>query len=70
MESIIIQSDSKKDLSLLQQLAEKMGLKTHVLTQSEKEDIAISKAINKNSPSESLMMEDAVKYYKKLDKAE
>ena len=70
MESIIIHSDSKKDLSLLQQLAEKMGLKTHVLTQSEKEDIAIAKAINENRPSETLLKEDAMKYYDKLDKAE
>ena len=70
MESIIIHSDSKKDLSLLQQLAEKMGLKTHLLTKSEKEDIALAKAIQKNDATENLVMEDAVDYYKKLGKAE
>lgn len=69
MESIIIHSDSKKDLNLLQQLAEKMGLKTHLLTQSEKDDLALANAIQQNNSSENLLMDDALAYYKKLDKA-
>ncbi|MGI4021535.1 MAG: hypothetical protein ACRYFA_08525 [Janthinobacterium lividum] len=69
MESIIIHSSNKKDLDLLQYLAEKMGLKTQVLNQSEKEDIVMMKVIQENDPTENLNLEDAVAYYQTLDKA-
>ncbi len=70
MESIIIHSNSKKDLNLLQQLAEKMGLEAHLLTRAEKENLAFAKCIQANNPAENLMMEDAVAYYNKLNKAD
>ncbi len=69
MESIIIHSNNKKDLDLLQSLAQKMGLETQVLSQSVKEDIAMMKAIDENDPAENLNLEDALTYYQTLDKA-
>ncbi len=69
MESIIIHSSNKKDLDLLQYLAQKMGLETQVLSSSVKEDIALMKAIQENDPAENVNIEDAVAYYQTLDKA-
>lgn len=69
MESIIIHSSNKKDLDLLQYLAQKMGLETEVLNQSAKEDIAMIKAIHENDPADNLNLEDALAYYQTLDKA-
>ncbi|WP_419801287.1 hypothetical protein [Mucilaginibacter sp.] len=69
MESIVIHPNNKKDLDLLQYLAQKMGLKTQILNQSEKEDIAMMKAIHENDPTENLTIENAVAYYRTLDKA-
>ncbi len=69
MESIIIHSSNKKDLDLLQSLAQKMGLETQVLSQSAKKDIAMMKAIDENDPAENLNLEDALTYYQTLDKA-
>lgn len=69
MESIIIHSSNKKDLDLLQSLAQKMGLEAQVLSQSAKEDIAMMKAIQENDPAENLNLEDALAYYQTLDKA-
>jgi len=70
MESIVIHSNNKKDLNLLQTIAQKMGFKTHILTESEKEDMVMAKAIQENDPAENLNLEDAVAYYQTLDKAE
>ncbi len=70
MESLIIHSTDKKDLNLLQEPAQKMGLKTHVLNSSEKEDMAIASAIQHNDPTENLSLKDAIAYYQTLDKAE
>jgi len=70
MESIVIHSNNKKDLNLLQTIAKKMGFKTHILTESEKEDMVMAKAIQENDPAENLNLEDAVAYYQTLDKAE
>lgn len=68
MESIVIHPNNKKDLDLLQYLAQKMGLETQILSQSEKEDIALMKAIHENDPAENLNLEDAVAYYQTLNK--
>lgn len=69
MDSIVIHPNNKKDLDLLQYLAQKMGLETQVLSQSKKEDIALMKAIHENDAAENLNLEDAVAYYQTLDKA-
>lgn len=69
MESIIIYSSNKKDLDLFQHLAQKMGLETQVLSPSEKEGLAMMKAIHENDPAENLNLEDAVAYYQTLEKA-
>ncbi|RYE21231.1 MAG: hypothetical protein EOP42_26200 [Sphingobacteriaceae bacterium] len=69
MESIIIHSSNKKDLDLLQYLAQEMGLETQILSSFVKEDIALMKAIQENDPAENLNVEDALAYYQTLDKA-
>ncbi|MVN22122.1 hypothetical protein [Mucilaginibacter arboris] len=69
MESIVIHPNNKKDLDLLQYLAQKMGLETHILTESEKEDFALMKAMQENDPAENLSLEDATAYYQTLEKA-
>ena len=47
METLLLQSNSKKDTALLQHLAEKIGLKTHKVTVDEMEDIALAYAMKK-----------------------
>jgi len=70
MESIVIHPNNKKDLDLLQYLAQKMGLENCILTESDKEDIALIKAMQENNPTENLTPEDAIAYYRTLDKAD
>jgi len=69
MGSIVIHTSNDKDLSLLQALAAKMGLSSQVLDDTAKEDFAIAKAIEENNPLEKLEFNEAVEYYKSLDKA-
>ena len=68
MASIIIHTNDKKELSLFQQLALKMGLTSHVLTESENEDFLIAQAIEENSLQDSLTLQDAKAYYQSLPK--
>ncbi|TZF82171.1 hypothetical protein FW774_15890 [Pedobacter sp. BS3] len=66
MNSIIIHTDSDSDLSLLKQLAKKMGLSSHVVSGSEKEDIGLALAIEENDSADNLTREEAVSYYQAL----
>ena len=68
MGSIIIHTSDPKDLTLFQLLALKMGLKAQILTESDKEDFVLAKAIEENDPQDHLILEDAIAYYKSLDK--
>lgn len=68
MASIIIHANNKKDISLLKELSEKMGLSSHVLTKEEKEDFNFAEAMKENTVSDNLLKEDAVAYYKSLNK--
>ena len=47
METLLLQSNSKKDMALLQSLAEKIGLKTHKLSEEDMEDIGLAYAMKK-----------------------
>jgi len=69
MASIIIHTNSQKDLSLLQELAQKMGFTSEVLDDSSKEDFALAKAIQENDSNDQLKLEDAKAYYQSLNKA-
>jgi len=68
MASIIIHANSKKDISLLKELSEKMGLSSHILSKEEKEDVNFAEAMKKNALEDNLLREDAVAYYKSLKK--
>lgn len=68
MGSIIIHTNDPKDLTLLQLLALKMGLKAQILTEADKEDFVLAKSIEENDPQDYLILEDAISYYKSLDK--
>lgn len=66
MASIIINTDSKKDISLLKELAEKMGLSSHILSKEEKEDINFAELMKQNDVQDNLLKEDALTYYRNL----
>ena len=68
MTSIIIHAENKRDISLLKELSEKMGLTAHILTDNEKEDINLGRAIDENAENENMVHEEAVAYYRSLKK--
>lgn len=68
MASIIIHTNNQKDLSMLQQLALKLGLKAEVLSGSDKEDLILAKAIEENDATDTMKLEEAMAYYQSLDK--
>ena len=68
MASIIIHTSNDRDLSLLQELAQRMGFKSQVLNVSQKEDLALAEAIEENNPDEVLSFNDAKEYYNSLNK--
>ncbi len=63
MASIIIHTNSKKDISLLKELSEKMGLSSHVLSKEEKEDINFAELMMQNNNADNLLKEEAAVYY-------
>ena len=69
MAGIIIHTTNKKDLSLLQHLADKMGLKANVFEDSEEDNI-IGKAIQENDPSDLLALKEAKEYYESLKQSD
>lgn len=69
MESIVIYTNNKEELNLLREIAEKMGFKSQIISDSDKEDLGLSKAIQENSDTEGLTFNEAIEYYKILDKA-
>ncbi|MGE6220761.1 hypothetical protein ACQKCH_13115 [Nubsella zeaxanthinifaciens] len=68
MASIIIHTDNKKDISLLKELAEKMGLSSHILTKEEKEDVNFAELMKQNDAKDNLFKEDAIAYYRNIRK--
>lgn len=69
MGSIIIHPNNPKELSILQQLANKMGLQSEVLKENEKADIALVQAMEENDPTEQYNLEDALNYYEDLKRS-
>ena len=67
--SIIIHTNSKKELSLLQEFAKRMGFSAQILSDEDKEDIGLADMMNKNNPTDSLQLNEAIEYYQKLNKA-
>ena len=67
--SIIIHTNNKKELSVLEELAKKMGFTAQVLSDDDKEDLALVNAINQNNPVDSLQLNEAIEYYKTLSKS-
>ncbi len=66
MATIILSSESQKDLNLILQLAKKLGISTKKLSKDEIEDIALSIAIRKGRTGEYV---DTDTFLKKLDDA-
>ena len=67
--SIIIHTNSKKELSLLQEFAKRMGFSAQILSDEDKEDLGLADMMNKNNPTDSLQLNEAIEYYQKLNKA-
>ncbi len=66
MATILLTSDSKKDLDLILQLAKKIGIDAKKLSPDETEEIALSIAIKKGRTGE---YTDTDSFLKKLDNA-
>ena len=54
MKTIVIRADDGKAAQLLVSLAKKMGLKSYVLNDRKKEDVALIRAIDEGMSSEKL----------------
>jgi hypothetical protein len=67
--SIIIHTNNKSELSLLQEFAKKMGFSATVLSEDDKEDIGLAEAINQNKTIDSLHLNEAIEFYKTLSKS-
>lgn len=63
MESVVLTSESKTDLSVMITLAKKLGIRIHRLTKSEVEDLALINAMKTGRTGEYV---DTDKFLKKL----
>ena len=63
METLLLQSKSKKDIKILADLAKKIGLKTKFITNEYLEDIGLANAMKKGRTGEYI---DTETYLKKL----
>jgi len=61
MESAILSGKSKKDLKLLVELAEKLGIKARLLSNEEREDLVLGKAINEGRTGELIDTDEFLK---------
>jgi predicted kinase len=68
--SIIIHTNNKEELSILEELAKKMGFSAQILSIDTKEELCLAQAIAQNDPAESLQLTEAIAYYNTLSKAE
>ncbi len=67
--SIIIHTKNKRELSVLQELAKKMGFSSQILTEADKQDIGLAEAISQNNPADALQLNEAMEYYQLLSKS-
>ncbi|TZF83050.1 hypothetical protein FW774_12155 [Pedobacter sp. BS3] len=63
METLLLQTESKKDLKVLADLAKKIGIKTKVLTNEDLEDIGLANAMKQGRTKQYI---DTEEYLKKL----
>ncbi len=61
MKTALLSSESESDLDLLLELADKLGIKTRILTGEDAEDLAILSAIEKGKTGEYVNTEDFIK---------
>ena len=52
METLLLQSESKKDLKIFAELAKKAGLKAVIISNDDMEDIALANAMKKGRTGE------------------
>lgn len=62
MNSILIQPENKKDLELLKTLLKKMKLPYKELTDEEKEDLGLLKAMSETADDENVPLENIMKF--------
>lgn len=60
METIVIQSDSKT-IKMLKELAEKMGEKATILSESQMEDLSLGRLMNKVKTGKNVSRESVMK---------
>ena len=61
MKTVILSSESESDLQLLIELANKLGMKTQLLTEEDAEDLAMVYAIEKGKTGEYVDTQDFLK---------
>jgi len=62
MESLIIESASRKDLKILSELASRLGLKVHFLDSETTEEIALINAIKEGLETPEISREEVLKH--------
>jgi hypothetical protein len=67
MESIIIKPGNKKDLKILKQLAERLGLPFSIITEDEQEEIGLARAIDEGRKTKNVSKATIIKRLKKVD---
>ena len=65
MESIVINTNSKSHIKLLQELAKELGISFHVLTKEEKEDMGLLLAMEEGKKTSFVSRDKVVKYLRK-----
>jgi len=62
---LTLSSDSAVNIKLIAEIAKKMGIKTRILTDEEKEDIGMLNAINEGKTGQYVNNEDFISMLKK-----
>ncbi len=68
MESVVVNIDSKKELRFFLDLVKKMGYKSRLLSQDDKEDSALLALMNERENEETLPIETTLKILKKIER--
>lgn len=64
METLLLQSKSKKDMKMLAEPAKKIGLSAHYVSKEDMEDIGLAKAMRKGRTGEYINTETFLKKLK------
>jgi hypothetical protein len=64
METLLLQSKSKKDMKMLAELAKKIGLSAYYVSKEDMEDIGLAKAMKKGRTGEYINTETFLKKLK------